>query len=79
MRTPQNLVPSRTLLGFALFFIKRQWVKLLLVQILWFAWSIDQTIFPLLFGKIIDGFTNYVGDRGDAWSVLKSPILGAIA
>lgn len=79
MRTPQNFVPSRTLLGFAFFFIKRQWVKLLLIQILWFAWSIDQTIFPLFFGKIIDGFTNYVGDRGDAWAVLKGPILGAIA
>ncbi|MBX9786738.1 MAG: ABC transporter ATP-binding protein/permease [Alphaproteobacteria bacterium] len=79
MRTPQNSVPSRTLLGFALFFMKRQWIKLLLIQVLWFAWSIDQTIFPLLFGKIIDGFSNYVGDRGDAWTVLKGPILGAIA
>lgn len=48
------------------------------MQFLWFAWSLDQTVFPLLFGKIIDGFTNYVGLRAEAWPVLSAPILAAM-
>ncbi|MBS0272175.1 MAG: ABC transporter ATP-binding protein [Proteobacteria bacterium] len=78
MRQSQDIVPSKTLYGFVFFFVKKQWVKLLLTQFFWLAWSVDQTIFPLLFGKIVDGITNYVGDRGQAWLVLKTPILGAL-
>jgi len=78
MRKPQDIASSKSLLGFIVFFIKKQWLKLALIQLLWLAWPIDQTVFPLLFGKIIDGFTNYVGDREYAWAVLKAPILGAI-
>lgn len=76
IRSSRVTYPS--LSGFVFSFIKKQWIKILFIQILWFAWSIDQTIFPYLFGKIIDGFTNYVGDRGEAWPVVKGPILGAL-
>lgn len=79
MFSQTEVAPAKTLWGFAFYFLKRYWFRLLLIQFLFFAWSIDQTIFPLLFGKIIDGFSSYVGDRQDAWSVLKGPILAAIA
>lgn len=79
MSTSLTIAPSKTLFGFIVFFIKKQWLKVLLIQILWLAWSIDQTVFPLLFGKIIDNFSAYIGPREVAWSVLKGPILGALA
>ena len=78
MRATHKTAPSKTLFGFVFFFLKKQWIKLLLVQFLWFAWSLDQTVFPLLFGKIIDGFTNYIGLREEAWPILRAPILGAM-
>lgn len=79
MRASSALAPSKTLFGFIVFFLKKQWLKIMLVQLLWLAWSLDQTLFPLLFGKIIDGFSNYIGDRAAAWNALKTPILSAIA
>ncbi|HUX79006.1 MAG TPA: ABC transporter ATP-binding protein [Alphaproteobacteria bacterium] len=78
MRRPQETAPSKTLFGFIVFFIKKQWLMFAFIQLLWLAWSFDQTLFPLLFGKIIDGFTNYLGDRGSAWAILKGPILAAM-
>lgn len=78
MLRTSNIAPSKTLFGFIVFFLKKQWIKLLFVQLLWFAWSLDQTVFPLIFGKIIDEFTNYVGHRNQSWAVLKTPILSAV-
>ncbi len=78
MRRPQDTAPSKTLFGFVVFFLKKQWLMFALIQLLWLAWAFDQTFFPFLFGKIIDGFTNYGGDRGVAWAVLKGPILAAM-
>lgn len=79
MSTSSTIAPSKTLFGFILFFVKKQWIKFLGIQLLWFAWSLDQTLFPFLFGKIIDNFSNYMGAREAAWPVLKGPILGALA
>lgn len=79
MSTSSTLASSKTLFGFIVFFVKKQWIKVLLILIFWLAWPIDQTIFPLLFGKIIDNFSNYIGSRDVAWSVLKGPILAALA
>lgn len=78
MRNANDIVPTKTLFGFLLYFLKKQWLKFVLIQLLWLAWSFDQTIFPILFGKIVDNFTNYVGDRSQAWPVLKDPILLAV-
>ena len=78
MRRPQDIAPSKTLFGFIIFFIRKQWIKLAFIQFFWLAWALDNTIFPLLFGKIIDGFSNYVGHREYAWAALKTPILSAI-
>lgn len=78
MRRPQDTAPSKTLFGFIVFFLKKQWLAFVLIQLFWLAWAFDQTIFPLLFGKIIDGFTNYGGDRDSAWAILKGPIIAAI-
>lgn len=79
MPTPLDIAPSKTLFGFIVFFAKKQWVKFLLILTFWLAWPIDQTIFPLLFGKIIDNFSTYIGLREMAWPVLKGPILSAFA
>lgn len=78
MSTSLAIAPSKTLLGFIVFFVKKQWVKFVFIQVLWLAWPLDQTLFPLLFGKIIDNFSNYIGPREYAWTVLKGPILGAL-
>lgn len=78
MRTQKHIAPAESLFGFILFFIRKQWVKILLIQLFWLGWSIDQTFFPLLFGKIIDGFTHFSGDKSEAWAVLKWPIIAAI-
>lgn len=79
MSTFLDAAPSKTLWGFVLFFLKKQWWKFLLIQLCWFAWSLDQTLFPWLFGKIIDNFSNYKGLREIAWEHLKGPILAALA
>ena len=73
-----TIAPTKSLAGFIVFFLKKQWIKLIFIQLFWFAWSLDQTIFPLIFGKIVDGFANYSGDRSAAWATLKNPILFAI-
>lgn len=79
MSTSSTIAPSKTLFGFIVFFVKKQWVKFMLIQLLWLGWPLDQTLFPLLFGKIIDNFSTYTGLRESAWPVLKGPILGALA
>jgi len=78
MRKPQDIAPATSLFRFVAFFLKKQGLKLAFIQLLWLAWSIDQTIFPLIFGKIIDGFSSITGDRSHSWTVLKTPILSAI-
>lgn len=78
MPRPSDIAPSHSLFGFVVFFIKKQWIKIAIIQILWLSWSVDQTIFPLIFGRIIDDFTNFIGHRDQAWTVLKAPILSAV-
>src|SRR5665647_1428416 len=56
-------------------FLKKQWVWLLLAQLFAFAWSLDHTLWPYVIMLLIDGITNYVGDRADMWHVLATPIL----
>ncbi len=75
----QPWLRPKLFLGSLFFFVKKQWIKFLFILILWLAWPIDQTIFPLLFGKIIDNFSTYSGPRDVAWGVLQGPILGALA
>lgn len=79
MRAHKQVAPADSMIGFTWFFVKKQWGKLLLIQILWLGWSIDQTIFPLLFGKIVDGFTSYSGDKSTVWEAIKWPVIGAVS
>lgn len=78
MHTSVDIAPTKTLFDFILFFVKKQWVKFTFITLFWLAYSVDQAVFPLLFGKIIDGFASYAGDRSQAWAVLCGPILAAI-
>lgn len=79
MRMQKEIAPANSTLGFIWFFVRKQWGKILLIQLLWFGWSIDQTIFPLFFGHIIDGFTTYSGDKSAVWEAIKWPVIGAIS
>jgi len=36
-----------------------------------FGWSIDHTLFPLIYGSFIDTVVRYQGDPGDAWPAIK--------
>lgn len=67
-----------TLPKFIGYFLKKYWLWFLLVQFFWFAWSFDQTLWPLFFGKVIDGFSQLNAERTLAWQVLKFPLLGII-
>jgi ATP-binding cassette, subfamily B, bacterial len=69
----------KTLPRFLVHFLKKQWIWFLLVQICWFAWSIDQTLFPFLFGKIIDGFSHFTTDRSLAFENLQGAFIGVVA
>lgn len=60
--------------SFLWFFIKKQWKLFAAIQFLAFAWSIDHTFWPYVIMLLIDGITNFTGDRSAMWTVLAKPI-----
>jgi ATP-binding cassette subfamily B protein len=71
-RKPENM--NLTLGQFLVIFIRKQWVLFLVTSIAGLGWAVDQVYFPVLFGRVVDGFIHYEGDRTQAWSVLGNPI-----
>lgn len=69
-----NTLP-KTLPAFFWHFIKQQWPWFLLMQLLFFGWSIDHTFFPYILELLVDGITNFQGSRANMWSELATPIL----
>lgn len=69
----KNKLP-KTLFAFFWHFIKERWGWLLLAQIFALSWSIDHTLWPYVIMLLIDGITNYTGDKSEMWSVLATPI-----
>lgn len=65
----------KTLPSFIWHFIKKQWKWLVIIQILSFAWSLDHSLWPYVIMLLIDGITNFVGDRSEMWHVLSTPII----
>src|SRR5262245_58445968 len=59
---------------FLWYFLKKQWKTFLAIQILAFAWSIDHTFWPYIIMLLIDGITNFTGDKSTMWSVLAIPL-----
>lgn len=78
MSTPPQAVSSetlpKTLLAFAWHFLKREWKWLFFIQIFYFGWSLDHTLWPYIIMMLIDGITNYAVDRSEMWTVLAVPI-----
>ncbi len=68
-----------TLGPFIWHYIKKQWKTFALIQFFAFAWSIDHTMWPIVIMLLIDGITNYSGDRADMWHVLATPIIMGIS
>lgn len=69
----ENSLP-KTLPAFFWHFIKKQWKWFLLMQIFFFGWAFDHTLFPYVLSLVVDAITNYTGDRANMWSVLATPI-----
>lgn len=64
----------KTLFPFFLHFLKKQKWTLLFIQIGCLAWSLDHTLWPVVLERMIDTFTNHLGDRSGIFSEL-APIL----
>ena len=71
---PDQHLP-KTLPAFFWHFLKKQWKWLLLIQIFSFAWSLDHTIWPYVIMLLIDGITNFAGDKAEVWHALSVPII----
>lgn len=63
-----------TLTKFIWHFVKKQKPYFIIIQILAFAWSIDNTIWPFVLKVLIDKIMVYTKDKGDLWHYLM-PIL----
>lgn len=68
-----NTLPQ-TLPSFFWYFIKKQWVVFLLIQIFCCGWALDHTLWPLIFMRVIDLITNMGPDRSTMWQVLGSTL-----
>lgn len=64
----------KSLFSFYLHFLKKQKWSLLFIQIGCLAWSLDHTLWPVVLERMIDIFTNHLGDRSGIFLELK-PIL----
>lgn len=69
----------KTLFAFIWYFLKKHWVSFLIVQLCYFAWTIDSTLWPYVIMVLIDTITQYSGDRSEAWAVLTTPIIMGIS
>jgi len=69
--------PPANLTKFFFFFLKKQWPWFLLLQIFYFTWAIDHTLFPYLIGWIVDSLSQ-LKEKSQLWSAVATPlILGA--
>lgn len=64
----------KTLFLFFIHFLKKQKWTLFLIQIGSLAWSLDHTLWPVVLERMIDTFTNHLGERSKIFSEL-APIL----
>ncbi len=73
-----SIIP-KSLASFIWFFIKKQWLLLLLVAIFSLAWSLDHTLWPYIIMTLIDVISNYTGPKADAWAALAKPIIMGVS
>lgn len=68
----------KTLPAFFWYFIKKQWLLFIAMQLFFCAWAVDHTIFPYIISLIIDSLTNFQDNRAGIWSAIKLPIIAGI-
>lgn len=59
-----------TLWAFFWHFIRKQWFLFALIQLFAFGWSLDHTLWPYIFMRVIDAITNMPADRSMMWQIL---------
>lgn len=64
-----------TLLPFLWHFVKKQRFAFLWIQLLAFAWSIDNTAWPYAFKLLIDEIADYQGDKALIWSTIAPTLM----
>lgn len=64
----------KKLLPFVTHFLKKQKLRFIISQLGAFSWTIDHTLFPVVFMYIIDTLTNHMDDRANIFTYL-APIL----
>lgn len=69
----------KTLFSFFLHFLKKQKWTLFFIQIGCLAWSLDHTLWPVVLERIIDTFTNHLGDRSGIFSELEPILMFGVA
>lgn len=69
----------KTLPAFLWYFIRKQWKGFLAIQFFSFAWSLDHTLWPYIIMLLIDGITNFTGDKANMWHELSTPIVMGIS
>lgn len=60
-------------------FIKQQWKWFLFLQLFYFGWAIDHTVWPYVISLLVDTISNFTGDRANMWPAVAKPLIfGAI-
>lgn len=56
-------------------FIRRRWVSVLGIQILWLAWSVEHIAWPQIIRVIVDSLSSHVGPRELIWEQVGGVIM----
>jgi ATP-binding cassette subfamily B protein len=75
MKNSTTKTLPKTLWKFFWYFIKKQWVTMVFMQIFFFAWAIDHTLYPYVLQLVIDAITSFQGDRANVWPALVTPLI----
>lgn len=68
-----NQLP-KTLAKFIWYFVKKQKAYFIAIQILAFAWSLDNTVWPFVLRMLINKITAFTPEQGNLWHYLM-PLL----
>lgn len=68
-------IPSKNLISFFFYFVKKQWTWFLAIQLLCFCWSLDHTLWPYFLMKIVDTLSSFEGEKSQIWAALSTPLL----
>ncbi len=55
--------------------MKKNFWGFFLIQLMCFGWTLDHTLMPLVFGKVVGRIEGYTGDRTEIWNAISTVIL----